>query len=551
MAYFRLLIPALICAVVFFNHYCRDTVGALEKQIESDLHLSTDNYSTLNSLFFLPNVIAPLFVSYLCQLIGKPSHVYVIAVVLSFVGYVLFATGGAKDSLWLLYVGRFIAGIVYEFQDCIPVIMLRPLFAAEWGVVCGILNAILRCGSVLSFLLNPVMYQTYGVVAALWLNALFALLAIGCILGACWAENKVEVVVNMDAEISADTDAHAHVQIHTEDCYPAHTAESSTPQADEEEEDRVAIELISTAGVPGNGSSSSGNGDSSATATSPWMQHTYMATLLRYYPLHEYSFMLYYYLLAAIFVYGAMVPFWFVGSKFLQVNYVLSVGTADSYMQLPEGMMVVVSPLLGRYLDKHGSSVEAKLRWFSVSCLTLGISYIMLMYGFVPASGDTTSAASPQILLPPAISMLGIGLSYAFSNCLIWNAIIDVVPSSQMASVAGLLGCGLNILPAVLPLLINAVSGHYDATGNSPLLMAELSRRGLWILMFSSACAACFAILASWSVITDAGSSVSCAANSDKSSVTRPESGRGGYSAVANPMSEYARDDRGEDGISV
>jgi hypothetical protein len=53
-------------------------------------------------------------------------------------------------------------------------------------------------------------------------------------------------------------------------------------------------------------------------------------------------------------LYGAMVPFWFVGAKYLQFSSGMSVATSDALMLLPEGVMVLVALPLGMGLDRCG-----------------------------------------------------------------------------------------------------------------------------------------------------------------------------------------------------
>lgn len=74
----KYVIPICIGLIVFGNHYARDVVGALEKQIEGDLHLSTQEYANLNSFFFIPNMVAP-FVAGLATQKMRPSLCLIIA----------------------------------------------------------------------------------------------------------------------------------------------------------------------------------------------------------------------------------------------------------------------------------------------------------------------------------------------------------------------------------------------------------------------------------------------------------------------------------------
>jgi hypothetical protein len=67
-------------------------VGALEKQMETDLGLKASQYDMLNSLFFVPNIVLPLFTG------GYGSGVYI--------GYTLYTLYTVHYTLYAIhYIG--------------------------------------------------------------------------------------------------------------------------------------------------------------------------------------------------------------------------------------------------------------------------------------------------------------------------------------------------------------------------------------------------------------------------------------------------------------
>ena len=56
----RWVLAGCVACMIFGNHYSRDSVGALEKQMETDLDLTPMEYSSFQTVYFLPNVIMPL-----------------------------------------------------------------------------------------------------------------------------------------------------------------------------------------------------------------------------------------------------------------------------------------------------------------------------------------------------------------------------------------------------------------------------------------------------------------------------------------------------------
>ena len=113
--------------VIFVNHYARDVPGALEKQLEDSL-ITSKVYSTMNALYFLPNIFAPMTVGYLIEVLGSPERLLLFSMIIGSCGHFLFAYGAEGNSVPLLLFGRCIAGISYEVIDSIPVVILAPLF---------------------------------------------------------------------------------------------------------------------------------------------------------------------------------------------------------------------------------------------------------------------------------------------------------------------------------------------------------------------------------------------------------------------------------------
>ena len=156
---FLIAIPAFTIFVIFQNHYCRDTLGALEQQIENDLPLDPSQYSMLNSLYFVPNIIAPLFTGTLCELSGRPANFLLYCAIFGTLGHLIFALGSDTTNISWMYTGRFMAGTVYEIIDTVPIIMMGPLFKGSWGFIVGIMNGCLRLGSVFTFCFSPMIYR--------------------------------------------------------------------------------------------------------------------------------------------------------------------------------------------------------------------------------------------------------------------------------------------------------------------------------------------------------------------------------------------------------
>ena len=121
--------------------------------------------------------------------------------------------------------------------------------------------------------------------------------------------------------------------------------------------------------------------------------------------------MYYNFLFCGVFLYGSMVPFWFLGSAFLQTTYGFSVGVADRLVLLPECMICVCALPIGIILDKYHIDLSYRCEYLSTSCFCLGLSYVILA----------------NQMISPTVNMIVLGLCYACSNCLLWSSITDVM----------------------------------------------------------------------------------------------------------------------------
>ena len=77
MLEFKWWVPCGIALVIFTNHYTRDAVGALEKQLEADVPLTVVQYALLNTIYFTPNIISPFFAGMIIQPLGGPAKCFV------------------------------------------------------------------------------------------------------------------------------------------------------------------------------------------------------------------------------------------------------------------------------------------------------------------------------------------------------------------------------------------------------------------------------------------------------------------------------------------
>jgi MFS family permease len=451
MRWVTLMVVGLI---IFTNHYTRDVVGTLEKQIESDFPMSTSTYALINSMYFGPNVVSPLFAGIAIKFFGQPSKCLFVVCLAAAIGHTIFWGGYYARSIECVFVGRTIAGIMYEIIDTMPVIVLKPFFGADsWSTAIGLINSFLRLGSVICFVVSPAIYRMlHDVSAALAFAALMGWAGCVCSVGGWLLETyqttatsvlvkKVRSHDHADIEYQSvsgsEDDPSAGMVTNDNVIEESDRNELDTASHGHSRDDLAAIELTNIqknrpiASYPEGGSNTNS---------------TFMDKLKIMMPLHELPPVFYFYSLAAALMYGSMVPFWFMGSKYLQSTYNISVSKADSYMLIPELQMVICSSILGILMDKYPTGAHTRMLVLSFSCALLAFAYLLLLM-----LGDAIS---------PVLCMLVLGTGFTLSHGLVWFSLTLIFPSSHFEFCSGFICSAINVFPTIIPPLVVFVCEH-------------------------------------------------------------------------------------------
>lgn len=426
----RVQLAILIAWVLFANHWARDSLGALELPLESPsdgYSLSPKEYNGLSTAYFLPNCIVPLIGGVLAQR-GNAGGIYVRFLCILLLGCVLvgasalvahatFGCDGAcsKVPYALLLAGRTLMGVSYEATDMIgPITFLQPRFADVWATLVSIINGINRLGSVLNFLIEPLLYDAFGLRGALLVPS--ALGASTVLAG--MAARRIHERYPLDAPDSAETSASTGVELTSS---KQMVAEGETAESDDVEAAASPAYAVSEGG---------GVLSQLARLFGVTVQDLRQGLGLRFWL----------FLGGAACTYGAVVPFWFIGAKHISVAWGYSLTAADVMMLFPEGLIGIIGPVLGCIVDRYQWRLSTRLLVSSVS-LGLVASALLLL------------AWAPRIV-PPLPLVLLLGLGYAFAQNLIWMTFPSLAPASMLNLVGGLLGSSLNVAPTVLPVLV-------------------------------------------------------------------------------------------------
>ena len=426
----RVQLAILIAWVLFANHWARDSLGALELPLESPsdgYRLSPKEYNGLSTAYFLPNCIVPLIGGVLAQR-GNAGGIYVRFLCILLLGCVLvgasalvahatFGCDGAcsKVPYALLLAGRTLMGVSYEATDMIgPITFLQPRFADVWATLVSIINGINRLGSVLNFLIEPLLYDAFGLRGALLVPS--ALGASTVLAG--MAARRIHERYPLDAPDSAETSASTGVELTSS---KQMVADGETAESDDVEAAASPAYAVSEGG---------GVLSQLARLFGVTVQDLRQGLGLRFWL----------FLGGAACTYGAVVPFWFIGAKHISVAWGYSLTAADVMMLFPEGLIGIIGPVLGCIVDRYQWRLSTRLLVSSVSLGLVACALLLLAW-------------APRIV-PPLPLVLLLGLGYAFAQNLIWMTFPSLAPASMLNLVGGLLGSSLNVAPTVLPVLV-------------------------------------------------------------------------------------------------
>eukprot|EP00933_Yihiella_yeosuensis_P042716 TRINITY_DN37381_c0_g1_i1.p1 TRINITY_DN37381_c0_g1~~TRINITY_DN37381_c0_g1_i1.p1 ORF type:complete len:423 (-),score=57.76 TRINITY_DN37381_c0_g1_i1:26-1294(-) len=390
MALGRWLFPLATCWLLFINHYARDLPGALEKEIEDGFGVSKAEYGTLNSAYFVPNLVLPLLAGGLSHHIG-PLRTVSLVIAVSCIGHLVVGVAASSTSWGLLFFGRVILGCCYEAIDMLPLPLLGSHYKDCWAMLVGVFNGFLRLGSVLNFVVSPWIYKKSGLAAAFWLASLFGLSGLIAVL----------VMWKMRPKQSAESQGQLPLAEASGEAEAISERSSSSLQVREE---------------------------------------GHVLELFRGFPLHFWAF-----LAAGTFMYAGIVPFWFFGSRYLQENFDESLNSADRLMMLPEGMIAILSPIVGLYVDRGKWSLEKRLRGLALSLICFPVSFALLLV----------------LQVPDLLSVVLLGSGWAFSNCLFWSSSAMVMPEHLLSIGCGVIGTALNLGAATLPAIMGQMTDQH------------------------------------------------------------------------------------------
>jgi MFS family permease len=490
----RWVTAVIVGTIIFANHYTRDVVGTLEKQLEAGFPMSTGTYALLNSMYFGPNIVSPLFAGILVKLFGRPNRFLFLVCLIAAIGHSLFWLGYRDRSISELFIGRTLAGTVYEIIDTMPFIVLKPLFGEDsWSTAMGMVNSFLRLGSVVCFIVSPYLYklENESVSAALafaavvgWCGCMFS------VLGWMWepcpdishhiTDKKYELVRMVDEENSVGLPDDENIVMSVGSAAPLGAIECKDGVGDIVNGSGGSAMIVNAKRTREMTEKVTDTMGSSIIHLKNDAGPDYVSML----PLYDLPVAFYWYILAASLMYGACVPFWFMGSKYLQNAFHLSVSKADSYMLIPELVMVVFSPILGILMDKYPSTACMRMVGLTVSTAVQAFAYILIL---------TYSSSVSYFSVNPVISMFVLGCGFTLSHGFIWFSMNMIIPTKHFEVCSGLMCSSISVFPTIIPPLVVYLSQNTFGVDDE-------AQQGvcIWVLCATAICASLCAFVASY-----------------------------------------------------
>ena len=126
--------------------------------------MAEEDYHALNALYFLPNLVTPLLAGFAAQSVGAPASLLCAAGVATAGNLVVLVAVALSTPIAALFAGRILTGLSYEALDQLWMPLCEPHFGGgrRWFTVAATINSSQRAGSVLAFVLSPVLHGRFG-----------------------------------------------------------------------------------------------------------------------------------------------------------------------------------------------------------------------------------------------------------------------------------------------------------------------------------------------------------------------------------------------------
>lgn len=153
----RFTILILSSSILFTFYYAYDIPAALNTRLSTDKSiLGATHLTILYSAYAFPNIILPLFT---ISIFPDPLKLCLLVLL----GNVVFLSGVLLKKFSLMVLGRIVFGVGSEgFSVLQSKMMAKHFMGRELALSMGLSSAFARCGTVLNYILTPIIAERHG-----------------------------------------------------------------------------------------------------------------------------------------------------------------------------------------------------------------------------------------------------------------------------------------------------------------------------------------------------------------------------------------------------
>lgn len=145
---------------------------------------------------------------------------------------------------------------------------------------------------------------------------------------------------------------------------------------------------------------------------------------------------------SCVIVYGCILPWYSIGSDFMQHVYNFSNAKANKYLMIPYLTSACLTPFVGYACDRIGRRAELLL------ASVLSITMAHFIFAFVNS-------------IQPIYALLLLGVGYSMYAAAIWPSISLVVDKNRIGTAYGLVTAVQNAGQTVIPIIVGSLTGKH------------------------------------------------------------------------------------------
>lgn len=179
---FRFIFLAFLCFLTFGSYWCYDIPDAIQTPLKAKFNLDPNQYALLYSVYNFMNIGIVLFGGYFIDVIGLRPGAILFCFLIA-LGQVVFSIGGSISNIttayYVMLAGRIIFSLGGESLS-----VAQSTFCSRWfkgselAFSFGVTLSFSRVGSFTNLQVTPLIADSAGVSAAIWVGSLTCLVSL-------------------------------------------------------------------------------------------------------------------------------------------------------------------------------------------------------------------------------------------------------------------------------------------------------------------------------------------------------------------------------------